>query len=171
MSNVSETGNKAGLSYLAVQILEAILTAGQMLPPAELARVYHTQPGKIREIYQDLTFQQAYRTVVLGKHFYRLDDVIKSITDKAVEGHAAQQKLFLQLHGLIDAKNITNLTANQFNVGQSPEDVIAKRKELEDTLKREIVNQGKAVLGEIQFEDGSPQSIIDTDNGEVISDN
>lgn len=170
MSNVSEIGNKVGLSFLGVQILEAILTAGQMLPPAELARVYHVQPGKIREIYQDATFQQAYRTVVLGKHFYRLDDVIKSITDKAVEGHAAQQKLFLQLHGLIDAKNITNLTANQFNVGQSPEDVIAKRKALEDTLRREMAGQSGAVPGEIQFEDGKPGAIIDTDNGEVVSD-
>lgn len=172
MSNVSEIGNKVGLSFLAVQILEAILAAGRMLPPAELARSFHVQPGKVRDIVQDVTFQQAYHRVVLGKYYYRLDEVVNTLTEQAIQGKLGSMKLYLQLHGLIDSKAINHITANQFNLGQSPEEVVAKRKELERTLIQEMKNEARGTPSqEIEFESDEKQSIIDMDNSEVIRDN
>jgi len=138
VTDVSEIGNKVGLSALAVQVLEAIVAAGKLPPPAELARKFGSQPCEIRDITQDPMFQQAYHTVVLGKHYYRLDDMLEKTTQQGLEGSVAHQKLYYQLQGLIDAKGIKHITANQFNLGQSPEEVVAKRKELEEMLKEDI---------------------------------
>jgi len=154
VTDPAEIGNKIGLSVLAIQVLEAIMAAGHLPLPTELARQLGSQPGEIRDIIQDSVFQQAYHRVVLGKHYYRLDDMIKKTTEQGLEGSVSHQKLFYQLHGLIDAKGIKHITANQFNLSQSPEEIIAKRKALEAELMEELRKEGQEKhRSEISFGD------------------
>ena len=138
MNEVSEIGNKVGLSSLSVRVLDAIMVPAPLPTNEVLATKFSCQPHEIQDIIYDPLFQQAYHRVVLGKHYYRLDDMIKKTTEQGLEGSVAHQKLYYQLLGLIDAKGIKHITANQFNLGQSPEEVVAKRKELEEILKEDI---------------------------------
>lgn len=147
-----------GLSVLASKVLDEVVSAGgKIAPPAELSRKLGCKPFEVRDILNDEQFQETYRRVVLGRHYYSLDDVLQKITEQAIEGSAAQQKLYLQLLGLIDAKGIKHITQNNFGVGgMSAEEIVAKRKTLEAQIKDQLRKEGtEKHKDEIKFRSGT----------------
>ena len=155
-----------GLTSIQLAILELMCSYKRPPSGAEIARQLGISATTVYSVLRSRRFQEAYQSIVLSVSSTALKTVVEKITEQAMAGKSSQQRMFLQMQGVIG----NNDTAPEDPLPDNAKDLADRKAKLQqqliDVLNKENKSEGKLITG-VAFETEERKTHLFTDQNET----
>jgi len=155
-----------GLTSTQLAILELMCSYPRPPSGAEIARQLGIGAPTVYGVLRNRRFQEAYQSIVVSVSSTAFKSIVDKITEQALQGKAAQQRMFLQMQGALGNNDVGGEDSLPDNAKDLSDRKARLQQQLVDILNKENKSEGKLITG-VAFETEEKRTHLFTDQNET----